>query len=123
MLRTHLDPEHTRFEPWATQIMAHNISLRDTKSFMTDKQLRVQLEIMLDPELQITAHEKKTNEINDLQEWMTQIMEIDNKCQKEMKRINLLINTRVDVATTWAAKCQNTGQSTALHPATQYTNS
>ena len=39
MLRTHLDPERTRFEPWAAQIMAHNISLCDTKSFMTDEQL------------------------------------------------------------------------------------
>ena len=123
MLGTHLDPERTRFEPWATQIMAHNISLRDTKSFMTDEQLRVQLEIMLDPELQITAHEKKTDEINDLQEWMTRITEIDNKRQKEMKRINSLIDTRVDMATTRAAKRQNTGQSTAPRPVTQYTNS
>ena len=80
MLRTHLDPERTRFEPWAAQIMAHNISLRDTKSFMTDEQLQVQLEIMLDPELQITAHEKKTDEINDLQEWMTRVTVTTTVC-------------------------------------------
>ena len=68
MLSTHLDLECTWFKPWAAQIMAHNISLHNTKSFMTDEQLQVQLEIMLDPELQIMAHKKKTNEINDLQE-------------------------------------------------------
>ena len=77
---------------------------------------------MLDPELQIMVHEKKMDEITNLQEWMTQITEIDNKWQKEMKWINLLTNTRVDAAMTCAAKCQNTGQSTAPCTSTQYMN-
>ena len=47
---------------------------------MTDEQLQVQLEIMLDPELQITAHEKKTDEINDLQEWMTHVTVTTTVC-------------------------------------------
>ena len=54
---------------------------------------------------------------------MTQIMEIDNKQQKEMKWINSLIHIRVDVAITHAVKHQNMGQGTVPCPLTQYTNS
>ena len=41
MLGMHLDLDHTQFELWVAQIMAHNISLCDTKSFVMNKQLQV----------------------------------------------------------------------------------
>ena len=119
MLGTHLNPDIHRFETWAAQIMAHNVSLRETSSFMTDEALRTQLEIMLDTDLQITAHEEKADEITDLQEWMTRITEIDNKRQKEMKRINSLVDARVEAR---AAKRQNTGQNQAPQTSNSYTN-
>ena len=119
MLGTHLNPDIHRFETWAAQIMAHNVSLRETSSFMTDEALRTQLEIMLDTDLQITAHEEKADEITDLQEWMTRITEIDNKRQKEMKRINSLVDARVEAR---AAKRQNTGQNQAPRTSNSYTN-
>ena len=39
MLGTHLDPAKHWFESWASQIMSHNVSLRNTASFMTDDKL------------------------------------------------------------------------------------
>ena len=66
MLGTHLDPTKQRFEAWAAQILSHNVSLRTTKSHMTDEALRRQMEIMLDEELRTLACEAKVSEITSL---------------------------------------------------------
>lgn len=50
MLNTHLNPSQ-HFQPWAAQILSHNISLQNTPSHMTNAQLCTQLEAALDKEL------------------------------------------------------------------------
>lgn len=111
MLGTHLDPAKHRFESWASQIMSHNISLRNTLSFLTDDKMRTQLEIMLDVELQTLAHAQKVSEITDLHDWMEAIEEVDNQHQIHLKRMEHFF----DAASSRAAKRQNTGQNTNQH--------
>lgn len=79
MLGTCLDPNRHKFETWANQVMSHNVMLWGTRSHMTDNQLQVQLNIMLDIELQTLATVEDMTEITDLHKWMTCINEIDNK--------------------------------------------
>ena len=87
MLGSHLDPARQTFEAWASQILSHNVSLRKTKSHMTEEALRRQLEIMLDEELRTLACEANVAEIAGLREWMTKVKELDNRRQIDLKRM------------------------------------
>ena len=87
MLDTCLDLKIHCFESWATQIMTHNVSLRNTNSFMTNNQLRLQLHIMMDLELQTFAQSQGASEIKDLHKWMTKIKKINNECQINLKHM------------------------------------
>ena len=87
MLGMRLDPKIHHFETWAAQIMSHNVSLRNTPSFLTDNQLRSQLDIMLDAELQMLARSQSVSDIKDLHKWMTKIKKIDNEHQIHLKRM------------------------------------
>jgi hypothetical protein len=104
MLGTHLDMTKHRFKSWAMQVMSHNISLQNTPSFMTEDKLRTQLKIMLDVELQTLAHSQKISEITDLHKWMTEIKEMDNQHQINLKHMEQFF----DAASMRAAKRQNT---------------
>ena len=73
MLRTHMDPDKHKFETWSAQILAHNTTLRNTDSHMTNEQLRSQLEIMLDKDLWNLAIEAKATEIKELKPWINRI--------------------------------------------------
>ena len=99
MLSTRLNPKLHRFKTWAAQIMSHNVSLRNTPSFLTDEQLRSQLDIMLDAELQTLARSQSVSDIKDLHKWMTKIKKIDNKCQIHLKRMAEFFDESV-----WASK-------------------
>ena len=105
MLGKHLDPAKSTFEAWAAQILSHNVSLRGTKSHMTDKALRRQLEIMLDEELRTLACEANVAEIVTLKDWMAKVKELDNRRQIDLKRMAQFF----DAASIRAAKRQNTG--------------
>ena len=112
MLGTRLDPKVHRFETWAAQIMSHNVSLRNTPSFLTDDQLRSQLDIMMDAELQTLARSQSVSEIKDLHKWMSKIKKIDNERQINLKRMAEFFDDSMR-----AAKRQNPGQyqSTSSH--------
>lgn len=73
---------------------------------MTDDQLCMQLEIMLDAKLQMLAHSQRASDIKDLHEWMTQIKGIDNQQQIHLKHMEHLF----DATSTHATKRQNMGQ-------------
>ena len=105
MLGMHLDPTKHTFETWAAQILSHNVSLRGTKSHMTNEALRQQLEIMLDEELRTLACETTVAEIVTLKDWMAKIKELDNRRQIDLKRMAQFF----DAASMRAAKRQNTG--------------
>ena len=105
MLGNHLDPTKQTFEAWAAQILSHNVSLRKTKSHMTDEALRRQLEIMLDEELRTLACETNVAEITNLRDWMGKVKELDNRRQIDLKHMAQFF----DAASTRAAKRQNTG--------------
>ena len=105
MLGTHLDPTKQTFETWASQILSHNVSLRKTKSHMTEEALRRQLEIMLDEELRTLACEANVAKIAGLRDWMTKVKELDNRRQIDLKRMAQFF----DAASMRAAKRQNTG--------------
>ena len=112
MLGTRLDPKVHCFETWAAQIMSHNVSLRNTPSFLTDDQLRSQLDIMMDAELQTLARSQSVSEIKDLHKWMSKIKKIDNERQINLKRMAEFFDDSMR-----AAKRQNPGQyqSTSSH--------
>ena len=105
MLGTCLDPKLHHFETWAAQIMLHNISLQNTPSFLTDEQLRLQLDIMLDAELQTLAQSQSVSDIKDLHKWMTKIKKIDNECQIHLKRMAEFFNESIQ-ASKWQFTCQ-----------------
>ena len=116
MLGTHLDPKLHHFETWAAQIMLHNISLRNTPSFLTDEQLHSQLDIMLDAELQTLAQSQSVSDIKDLHKWMTKIKKIDNECQIHLKQMAEFFNESIQ-----ASKRQFTSQyQTTSNVDTQY---
>jgi hypothetical protein len=73
---------------------------------MLDDALRKQLEIMLDEELRILARESNLSALTELRPWMSKIKELDTRRQIELKRMAHFF----DVASTRAAKRQNTGQ-------------
>ena len=85
MLGTHLDPKIHCFESWAAQIMSHNVSLRNTNSFLTNDQLQSQLDIMMDVELQTLAQSQGVSKIKDLHKWMSKIKKIDTERQINLK--------------------------------------
>ena len=66
MLGTHLDPDKHKFERWVAQILAHNTTLQNTNSHMTNEQLQSQLEIMLNEDLQNLTIKAKATEIKEL---------------------------------------------------------
>lgn len=84
MLNTRLTPSQ-RFQLWADQILSHNVSLRNTPSYMTDSQLHTQLEAALDEELRALAAEEGLDDITVLHNWMTKVTDIDNCWQHERK--------------------------------------
>ncbi|KAH9024699.1 hypothetical protein EDB85DRAFT_1870020 [Lactarius pseudohatsudake] len=86
MLNSRLDPSQ-KFDVWAAQILSYNVSLRNTKSHMTDDQLRTQLETALDEELRIIATDENINAETDLRKWMGKIRNVDNRRQNERKRM------------------------------------
>ncbi|KAH9014625.1 hypothetical protein EDB85DRAFT_1899126 [Lactarius pseudohatsudake] len=86
MLNSRLDPSQ-KFDVWAAQILSYNVSLRNTKSHMTDDQLRTQLETALDEELRIIATDENINVETDLRKWMAKIRNVDNRRQNERKRM------------------------------------
>jgi hypothetical protein len=73
---------------------------------MLDDTLCKQLEIMLDEELRILARESNLSALTELRPWMSKIKELHTRCQIELKHMAHFF----DVASTRAAKCQNTGQ-------------
>ena len=103
MLNTRLSPSQ-RFQPWAAQILSHNVSLRNTQSHMTDAQLRTQLEAALDEELRALAAEEGCDDISGLREWMLKVTDIDNRRQRERKRLAEFFDLSMR-----AAKRQNIG--------------
>ncbi|KAH9015035.1 hypothetical protein EDB83DRAFT_2529122 [Lactarius deliciosus] len=86
MLNSRLDPSQ-KFDTWAAQILSYNVSLRNTKSHMTDDQLRTQLETALDEELRIITTDENINTETDLRKWMAKIRNVDNRRQNERKRM------------------------------------
>jgi hypothetical protein len=85
MLGMHLDLTRHKFEPWAAQIMSHNIALKNMDSHMSDNALCKQLEIMLDEELCILARESNIATLTELRPWMSKIKELDTCHQVELK--------------------------------------
>jgi hypothetical protein len=66
MISTQLDPTKQTFADWLSQILSHNICLRNYPAHMDKKALRTQLYVMLDKELRILASEMKISEITEL---------------------------------------------------------
>ena len=103
MLGTHLDPDKHKFETWSAQILAHNTTLRNTDSHMTDEKLHSQMAIMLDEDLRNLAIETKASEIKELKPWMNRIRELDTRRQSERQRMREFFDTSLR-----ASKRQNT---------------
>lgn len=106
ILGTNLDPEKTNFIDWSVRILSHNIWLQGYPAHMNEKDLRRQLEVMLDEELRTLASNSEISEIMDLSSWMAKIKEIDKRQQAKLKHMAHFFDT----STTHHAKCQNIGQ-------------
>jgi hypothetical protein len=109
MISTRLDLTKQTFADWSSQILSHNICLRNYPAHMDEKALRTQLYVMLDEELRILSSETKISEITELRPWMAKIKEIDTHRQVELKCMAHFF----DVSSARYAKHQNTGQNTS----------
>ena len=53
MQKCHLNLDRETFESWATQFQSLNTTLQNTTSILSDKQVRSQLESLMDKDLQV----------------------------------------------------------------------
>jgi hypothetical protein len=67
------------FWEWAVKMRGLNALLRDTTSHLDDTVLRNQLEANLDSHLCIACDDEKINDILDLEQWLTNVKNMDEK--------------------------------------------
>ncbi|KAF8269461.1 hypothetical protein EI94DRAFT_1799256 [Lactarius quietus] len=77
MMNSQLNPLQ-KFETWAAEVMAHNVSLWNTLSHLSDNQLQSQLAVAIDQELRTSVMGADVSEITDIHEWVTHMKKIND---------------------------------------------
>jgi len=84
-MRARLDPRRSSFEDWSTEVQIINDALTGTTSFLTEDQMRRQLESNIDEDLRWLLRKGKVNAVTDFAEWLEAVSEIDHDRQIDLQ--------------------------------------
>ena len=85
IMRARLDPRRSSFEDWSTEVQIINDALTGTTSFLTEDQMRRQLESNIDEDLRWLLRKGKVNAVTDFAEWLEAVSEIDHDRQIDLQ--------------------------------------